>query len=426
MTQDNKFSGFYKLSIEERREIAQAWMEEDGHFIWDQMGLKSEVANQLIENYIINYELPLGLAVNFKVNDVGYIVPMAVEEPSVVAAASNGAKILGNITAKTSSREITGQIVFKTSQKFDIIQDIVLGNKEKLMSVAKEASDSMVRRGGGPSELWLEEFEKEGRSFIAVYLSFDPCDAMGANALNTVLEAMTPLIEEMISEPAIMSILSNYQPHSVTKAEVSLEVNKLHSDIEMAREIAHKIADASLFASLDPYRAATHNKGIMNGVDAVVVATGNDWRAVEASVHAYAVKEGQYRALSSWSVSSDEKFLKGTIELPLQIATVGGTLSSHPQAAWALKLLNIKSAEELSNIMAAVGLAQNFAAIRALVTDGIQKGHMRMQARALAMQVGAEVSEVEAVVQKLIKQDRMNQASAREVLQRIRNEDKGD
>lgn len=418
------FSAFYKRSIEDRSQIVKHWMGEE--FKESELALKNDLANQLIENYLFNYELPLGLAVNFKVNNKAYVIPMATEEPSVIAAASNGAKILGNISSKTSSRELTGQIVFKTKQAFDKIEEIILDNKGNLLKLAKEASDSMVRRGGGPVDIWLDKFQQSNQHFITVYLSFDPCDAMGANALNTVLETLTPVIESLISETATISILSNYQPDSITSATVSLEIDSLDKDYEKAKIIAQKIVDASLYASLDPYRAATHNKGIMNGIDALIIATGNDWRAVEAGAHAYAVKKGQYRALSEWTLSDDEQFLIGRLDIPLQLATVGGTLSSHPKASWALRLLEVKSAEELANITAAVGLVQNFAAIRALVTDGIQKGHMRMQARALALQAGAEIAEVDALVQKLIQLPRMSQSVAKEILISIRNQAKGD
>lgn len=418
MDQRQFFSGFYKHSISKRIELIESWL--DASIDSASTVLPEAYANQMIENYLFNYHLPLGVAVNLKVNNAEYVVPMAIEEPSVIAAASFGAKLLGNIQAETKERLLIGQIIMTVQQPFIEIQQIIKENKAKLLNIASQASASMVRRGGGPKDIWVEEKEHPNRNYVSVYLSLDPCDAMGANVINTVLEALSPTMESIIEGEVLMSILSNYQPQAVTIATAKVPFAHLSKDKEEAKSLAERLEMASDYAWLDPYRATTHNKGIMNGIDAVVIATGNDWRAIEAGAHAYAVKDGQYRSLTKWQVNYEDESLEGSIEIPLQVATVGGTLSSHPTAKLALKMLNTTSAKDLSNIIASVGLIQNFAAMRALVSEGIQKGHMRMQARALAMQVGATIEEIPAVVTQLNEAAQMNRDTARRILEEIR------
>ena len=418
MDQRQFFSGFYKHSISKRLELMESWLGLSINSA-DTM-LPEAYANQMIENYLFNYHLPLGVAVNLKVNNAEYVVPMAIEEPSVIAAASFGAKLLGNIQAETKERLLIGQIIMTVQQSMAEIQQIIKENKANLLDIASQASASMVRRGGGPRDIWVEEKEHPNRNYVSVYLSLDPCDAMGANVINTVLEALSPTMESIIEGEVLMSILSNYQPQAVTIATAKVPFAHLSKDKEEAKSLAERLEMASDYAWLDPYRATTHNKGIMNGIDAVVIATGNDWRAIEAGAHAYAVKDGQYRSLTKWKVNYEDESLEGSIEIPLQVATVGGTLSSHPTAKLALKMLNITSAKDLSNIIASVGLIQNFAAMRALVSEGIQKGHMRMQARALAMQVGATIEEIPAVVTQLNEAAQMNRDTARRILEEIR------
>lgn len=418
MDQRQFFSGFYKHSISKRLELMESWLGLSINSA-DTM-LPEAYANQMIENYLFNYHLPLGVAVNLKVNNAEYVVPMAIEEPSVIAAASFGAKLLGNIQAETKERLLIGQIIMTVQQSMAEIQQIIKENKANLLDIASQASASMVRRGGGPRDIWVEEKEHPNRNYISIYLSLDPCDAMGANVINTVLEALSPTMESIIEGEVLMSILSNYQPQAVTIASAKVPFAHLSNDKDEAISLAERLEMASDYAWLDPYRATTHNKGIMNGIDAVVIATGNDWRAIEAGAHAYAVKDGQYRSLTKWQVNYENEMLEGSIEIPLQVATVGGTLSSHPTAKLALQMLNITSAKVLSNVIASVGLVQNFAAMRALVSEGIQKGHMRMQARALAMQVGATIEEIPAVVTQLNEAAQMNRDTARRILEEIR------
>lgn len=426
------FDGFYKKTASERLEILHklGWSkirldQEDTTGIEEVttiegIQLPEAIANQMIENYLFNYQLPLGVAVNFIVNDIPYSVPMVVEEPSVIAAASNGAKKLGNIQARMEKREVIGQVVLAHVDNTEEIEQIIQKHQEDLLEIARSASQNMVNRGGGPRKLWTKSFNLEETNFVTVYLSFDPCEAMGANALNTVLEAITPAIERLSGHDGLMSILSNHATEAVVKARCEVPIISLHADAIEAEAIARNITHASDYALIDPYRATTHNKGIMNGIDAVLIATGNDWRAVEAGVHAYASRTGQYRSVTRWFIDQATNELVGEIEIPLQLATVGGTISVHPTAQWALALMHNPTANELAEVVAAVGLAQNFAAIRALVTDGIQKGHMALQARSLALQVGAELSEIDEVVHHLRQKDTMNSTVAKEILEEIR------
>lgn len=426
------FDGFYKKTAAERLEILHSlgWSkirlnQEDNTGIDEvltlgNVQLPEMIANQMIENYLFNYQLPLGVAVNFIINDLPYSVPMVIEEPSVIAAASNGAKKLGNIHSVMEKRHVIGQVVLAQVENPEKIEQIIADHESDLLDVARAASQNMVKRGGGPRKLWTKVFRTNESSFVTVYLSFDPCEAMGANALNTVLEAITPVIERITEQAGLMSILSNYATEAIVKARCEVPIISLHADVIQAETIARQITLASDYAKIDPFRATTHNKGIMNGIDAVLIATGNDWRAVEAGVHAYASRSGQYRSLTNWFINQETNELVGEIELPLQLATVGGTISVHPTAQWALDLMHQPTANELAEVVAAVGLAQNFAAIRALVTDGIQKGHMALQARSLALQVGAELSEIDEVVKELRKLGTMNSSNAKAILDKLR------
>lgn len=426
------FDGFYKKTAAERLEILHSlgWSkirlnQEDNTGIDEvltlgNVQLPDVIANQMIENYLFNYQLPLGVAVNFIINDLPYSVPMVIEEPSVIAAASNGAKKLGNIQSVMEKRHVIGQVVLAQVENPGEVEQIIVNHENELLDVARAASQNMVKRGGGPRKLWTKVFTTKETNFVTVYLSFDPCEAMGANALNTVLEAITPVIERITDQVGLMSILSNYATEAVVKARCEVPIISLHADVIEAETIARQITLASDYAKIDPFRATTHNKGIMNGIDAVLIATGNDWRAVEAGVHAYASRTGQYQSLTNWFINQETNELVGEIELPLQLATVGGTISVHPTAQWALDLMHQPTANELAEVVAAVGLAQNFAAIRALVTDGIQKGHMALQARSLALQVGAELSEIDEVVQELRKIGTMNSTNAKGILDKLR------
>lgn len=402
------FNQFYRKSKEERLAIIQDYIEDTIP------QLQSEIADQMIENYVYSYTLPLGVVPNVCVNGKRYVVPMVTEEPSVVAAASNGTKRLGNITAITSSRELIGQIVLIPEKNPQEVLNILTNAIPKLLTVSTELVPNMVKRGGGPTRMWANTKEQ----FVTLYVGLNPCDAMGANVMNTLLEQLSSHIQQLTHSEALLNILSNYNESSLTTAKVSIPFEII------GHEIARKIALASQYAQLDPYRAATHNKGIMNGIDAIVVATGNDWRAVEASIHSYASRTGQYKGLAQWTINEEAATLEGELTLPLPIATVGGTLSVHPTAQLSLKLMKCDNATELANIIASIGLAQNFAALRALVTVGIQKGHMAMQARSLALQVGATVEEVPILVAKLRKNGDIQRHVAEKLLSQMRDNKK--
>lgn len=414
---DERFNKFYKKSIEERLEILRDLNYLEGENL---PNLDKEVANNMIENYLLNYEIPLGLAMNFVIDGQRRLIPMAIEEPSVVAAASNGAKILGDIKTEIEDKAVVGQIVLYQIKDVTHALNQIENNKEGIFQKAASLCQSMIKRGGGPRKVWAESFEDEGESFISLYLSVDTCDAMGANTINTILESISDYVEEITDSKFLMRIISNYSTESIVKASAQVDIIKLDKDIDKARNIAKRIEKASIYADLDPYRATTHNKGIMNGIDAVVLATGNDFRAIEASAHSYACRDGEYKSLTKWRFDEASDRLYGSIEIPLPVATLGGTISVHPIAKWSLGALGNPSAKSLASIIAAVGLSQNFSAIRAIVTVGIQKGHMSLHARSVAKQVGANASEIDELVDLLKKEDKINPDRALILLEKLR------
>lgn len=410
----DKFNKFYKKTLEERRQILK-----ELNILNDQVFLAEEIGDTMIENYVLNMEIPLGLAMNFSINAKDYIIPMAIEEPSVIAAASNGAKTLGNIETTMNKKYLIGQVVLENVKNPDAAIKILEENKDNLMDLAEEHSQSMIKRGGGPKEITFKKFDQ---GFVCIYISVDTCDAMGANTINTILEALAPLAEELTDSIALLRILSNHATESVVVAETKTPVQKLNKDIEKARQVARRIEAATKYANIDPYRAVTHNKGIMNGVDAVVLATGNDFRAVEAGVHAYTVRDGQYKSLTSWTFDEENDLLLGRIEIPMAVATLGGTISINPIAKWSLEVLGNPDAKDLAKIIAAVGLVQNFSALRALVTDGIQKGHMSLHAKTLAKQIEVKEEEMDEFMDSLLKADKVNLSIAKEILAKMRGE----
>lgn len=411
-----KFDKFYKKSVKERLEILK-----DLKLLSDEVkSLDIDKANSMIENYCFNYELPLGLALNFQIDGENVLIPMVIEEPSVVAAASNGAKTLGNITTEISEKAIIGQIVLIDLEDINKAKESLDNNKSQLLEEASKYCQSMVKRGGGPRKVWSEIFSDEKGKYLSLYLSVDTCDAMGANTINTILESMTEYVEDLTQGKFLMRIISNNATESIVKASASFDVSSLHEDLEEARRIAKRIELATRYANLDPYRASTHNKGIMNGIDAVVLATGNDFRAIEASAHTYAARSGHYKALTRWTFDENKDQLMGSIELPIAVATVGGTISVHPLAKWSLNLMSNPSAKRLASIIAAVGLSQNFSAVRAIVSVGIQKGHMSLHARSVAKQAGASESELDLVVDLLKKEKKINADVAKNILRNLR------
>lgn len=405
---------FYQLTPAQRR--ATLNLSKKHQEILENMALDADIANNLIENQISEFELPMGLARNFVVNKQTYQVPMVTEEPSVVAAASNGAKIAGEFTAEVIQRLMRGQIVFYDIQAPEKVLQKLEEEEARIFQCAIEAYPSIVKRGGGLRHYETRIFEEE--KFLSVDFKIDVKDAMGANITNSILEGLSQLFREWFPQEQILfSILSNYATESLVKVSCDIPVSNLSKEGK-GQEVAEKIVAASRFSKLDTYRATTHNKGIMNGINAVVLATGNDTRAIAAGIHAYAAKDGSYQGLGTWQTHNDK--LHGELIVPLPVATVGGGVKVLPKAQTALEILGVKEAKILAQIIASVGLAQNLAALRALVSEGIQQGHMSLQARSLALSVGAKGEEVSKITARLRQEKIMNQAVAKNILEELR------
>lgn len=416
MTTD--FSHFYRRSEEDRRDtIGQVAGLTDADLALLADRAKNGDAKALIENYVTAYQLPEGAAVNLTINSRNVVVPMVTEEPSVIAAASNGAKLAsesGGVTAEVKSRLLMGQIVLQNVTVFASVDDWVALHRQELLDVAAKAHPSLIARGGGPHSLRVRDL---GAGFVSIDLYVDVKAAMGANMMNTMLEAVAAEVQSKLHPNTLFSILSNAADQSLATANVTLAIDSLKTPQMSGLEVAKRISAASQVAQIDPYRAVTHNKGIMNGVDAVVLAMGNDWRAIESAAHAFAAVDGQYRGLSQWTVT--ESALTGTLTLPLPVGTAGGATRVLPVAQVNQRIAQLDSVEDLMTLIVAVGLVQNLAALRALVTTGIQKGHMKMQLRSLAMSVGAETpAEIAAVVATLAElKDPDTQAATRALIE---------
>ena len=417
-----RLPGFAKLSPTERIEA----LLKEGLLTWDeaqilkeQKGLPLSIADQLTENVLSTFDLPFSLAPYFLINGRDYVLPMVTEEPSVVAAASFAAKLIqrsGGFTTQVHQRQMIGEIALTDVEDIEVASRRILEDKETLLQLANEAYPSIVNRGGGARDLWVEN---KG-DFLIVYLAVDPKEAMGANMLNTMLEALTDRIQKLSGGQALMAILSNLATRSLVSARCAIDFKVLSRNPEEAIELAHRMEQASQLAQVDPYRAATHNKGIFNGIDALVLATGNDWRAIEAGAHAYAAQSGSYKGLSHWTSQPKEKKLYGEITLPMPVATKGGSIGLNPTVQVSHRLLGEPSAIELAGIIASLGLAQNFAALKALVTTGIQSGHMKLQARSLALLAGAKEEEVPRLVSQLLENKPFNLEKAQTLLQELR------
>jgi len=417
-----RLPGFAKLSPTERIEA----LLKEGLLTWDeaqilkeQKGLPLSIADQLTENVLSTFDLPFSLAPYFLINGRDYVLPMVTEEPSVVAAASFAAKLIqrsGGFTTQVHQRQMIGEIALTDVEDVEVASKRILEDKETLLQLANEAYPSIVKRGGGARDLWVEN---KG-DFLIVYLAVDPKEAMGANMLNTMLEALTDRIQKLSGGQALMAILSNLATRSLVSARCAIDFKVLSRNPEEAIELAHRMEQASQLAQVDPYRAATHNKGIFNGIDALVLATGNDWRAIEAGAHAYAAQSGSYKGLSHWTSQPKEKKLYGEITLPMPVATKGGSIGLNPTVQVSHRLLGEPSAIELAGIIASLGLAQNFAALKALVTTGIQAGHMKLQARSLALLAGAKEEEVPRLVSQLLENKPFNLEKAQTLLQELR------
>lgn len=411
---EQRFSGFYKLSRNERilrlSEFAGLSKEEAALFSADG-ALEFETANRMVENALGTFPLPFGLAVNFVINGQEKAIPMALEEPSVIAAASNGAKLAlpTGFTASSTEPVMIGQIQIVKIPDMAKAVKAVADNKAALLEKANAQDAPLVKYGGGIRDLQCREIDTVRGKMLIVHILVDCRDAMGANAVNTMCEALAPELEKLTGGRKRLRILTNLAVNRVSKASCVWKKEVV------GEEAIEGILDAYAFAAADPYRAATHNKGIMNGIDSVVIATGNDWRAIEAGAHAYASITGKYLPLTRYSKTKDGDLL-GEIELPMAVGLVGGATKTHPVAKAAVKILQVKSASELAQILACVGLAQNFAALRALSTEGIQRGHMELHARNIAVLAGATGKQVDEVAQKMIADHNIRVERAKELL----------
>jgi len=419
MSKTSQLEGFYKLSSEERLKIVKEFAnlsDEEMKIIKSTGSLKLDQANRMIENVIGTIEIPLGIAVNFLINGRDYLIPMAIEEPSVIAAASNAARmarVKGGFRTSSTEPIMIGQIQL-TGLKDTSKAKKILSNKEKIIDIANEQDQMLVKIGGGAKDIEVRVLETPSGQMAIVHLLVDTRDAMGANVVNTMAEAVAPFIEEVTGGKVNLRIVSNLADTRLARAEAVFD-----SVILGGEKVVDGIIEAYEFADSDPYRCTTHNKGIMNGIAAVTLATGNDTRAIEAGAHAFAAKKGGYKPLTTWKKTLEGDLL-GRIELPMAVGTIGGATAVHPMAKICLKILGVKTARELGEVMAAVGLAQNLAALRAMVTEGIQRGHMKLHARNIAVMAGAQGEFIDKVAERLIKERKVRVDRAKEILDELK------
>jgi len=419
---ESKTPRFYELSISSRLEQLAREADlplEDLLPLGGKPILTTETADHMIENAVGVYGMPLGIARNFLINGREVLVPMAIEEPSVVAGLLLMAKLAragGGFVATTTAPEMIGQLQLLDIADPAAAKASVLAHKQELLELAGKEHPTLSRFGGGPRDIEMREIHTSPIGpFLVMHLVYDVRDAMGANAINTALEVLAPRVAQISGGRVHLRILSNLADKRLARAECTIPLAVLGFGEYTPEAVRDGIIEAWAFAAADPYRAATHNKGIMNGVDAVILATGNDWRAVEAGAHAYAARDGRYTSLTTWGVTADGS-LKGSLEMPMAVGIVGGATRSNPAAAAAIKLLKVASAAELAQVIASVGLAQNLAALRALATEGIQRGHMGLQARQVALAAGAAGDEVDRLAQQLVKENNIRSDRAVQIL----------
>ena len=421
----SRISGFYNLSIDQRRaklvesaNLAQT----DLSAYCNNGGLSTEDANHMIENVIGTHAMPLGIALNFQVNSKDVLIPMAIEEPSVVAGASFMAKIVrtgGGFQATTDEPLMIGQMQVINVVNLEEARLKIYEHKSELLSEADSIDPMLKKFGGGARDLEVRIIKESViGGFLVLHLIYDVRDAMGANAVNTACERLAPQVEAITGGKVHLRILSNLADRRLARTRCKIPVNELAFDDYAGKEVRDGIIAAYAFAAVDPYRAATHNKGIMNGVDAVVIATGNDWRAIEAGAHAYAARSGKYTSLSTWGTDAQGS-LVGTLEMPMAVGIIGGATKVHPAAQAAVKLMGVKTASELAGIIVSVGLAQNLAALRALATEGIQRGHMTLHARQVAITAGAAGDMIEKVAAQMVAEKVVRIDRAEEILNKI-------
>ncbi len=400
--------------------------EETASLLYENTTLPYGIAEQMTENCIGTFALPFSLAPNFLIDDTEYVIPMVTEEPSVVAACSYAGKLIsrsGGFKTEVHDRKMTGHVTLYDIPDLSLALKNIQKNKEKLLSIANNSYPSIIKRGGGAKDIDTKIFFEGKTHFLSFYLTVDVKEAMGANIINTMLEGVKPFLEEITGGQVLMAILSNYAIQALVTSRCWIDIKYLSNSEVEAVNIAKKMHMASILSKADISRAVTHNKGIFNGIDAVVIATGNDWRAIEAGSHAYACRNGRYEGLTTWNFNEESKKLEGNLTLPMHIASVGGSIGLNPTVKVAFDILHNPNAKTLSSIVVSVGLAQNFSALKALVTTGIQKGHMKLQARSLALLAGAFENEVSSVVYRLLMEKHMNLTAAKNILSEIRKTD---
>lgn len=418
----SRLPGFYKRPLTERAALVAQWADlerEQQAVLLGLSGLNPSQAEHMIENVIGVYALPLGIATNFLINGDDYLIPMVVEEPSIVAGVSFAAKLArsgGGFITTADDPIMIGQIQVLDLDNVYAAAGRIWEARHALLDEANTVDPVLIRLGGGARDLELRPFpDTPSGPMLVIHLLYDVRDAMGANAINTACEHLTPLIEDLTGGRVNLRILSNFADKRKATATCTIPSDVLTAGNMPGDEVAANIVEAATFAAIDPYRATTHNKGVMNGMDAVALATGNDWRALEAGAHTWAARSGQYTSLTEWHVD-DQGNLRGRIELPVAVGIVGGATRSHPTAQVALSILGVQTASELAQVMAAVGLAQNLAAIRALATEGIQRGHMSLHAKQMALAAGATGQQITEIAQRMIADGDISTEYAAELL----------
>lgn len=419
MNKSSAISGFYKLSPKDR--LAQVkdfagLTEEECNQLFNTGSLPLEVADGMIENVIGAFPLPIGVGVNFLINDKDYLIPMAIEEPSVVAAASYAAKMArdgGGFFTSSTTPVMIGQIQIVDMKDPYAARLRVLEAKIELLKKANEQDSLLVSLGGGAKDIDARVIHTGRGDMLIVELHVDCRDAMGANAVNTMVESISPTIGTVTGGRVYLRILTNLATERLARARCVIPKESVGGS-----EVVEGIINASAFAAVDPFRAATHNKGILNGIIAAITATGNDHRAIEAGAHAYAARNGKYTSLSNWEINGNGD-LVGSIELPMAVGLIGGAVRTHPIAKIALKILGVKTANELAEVCAALGLAQNLGALRALANEGIQRGHMSLHARNIAVAAGATGSMIDTVVEHMIKEKKIRMDHAKEIIKEL-------
>lgn len=423
MKKTSSISGFYKLSPKERLDIVKEFADLSQHeceLLLNTGSLPLDVADRMIENTIGAIPIPLGIGVNFLINNKDYLIPMAIEEPSVVAAASYAAKMVrkgGGFNTNSTESIMIGQIQTVKINEPNIAKLRVLEAEKKILDQANSQDPVLCSFGGGAKKVTAKVIDTKVGQMLIVELHVDCRDAMGANAVNTMCEAIAPLIEKITGGHVYLRIISNLATERLVKAKCTIPKEAVGGI-----EVVDGIVNASAFASADPYRAATHNKGILNGTIAVILATGNDHRAIEAGAHAYAAIKGQYTALSTWT-KNENNDLVGEIEMPMAVGLIGGATKTHPIAKIALKILGVKTAREFGEVLAAVGLAQNLGALRALAQEGIQRGHMALHARNVAIAAGAKKELIDLIAAKMVSERKIRVDRAQELIEEIEQND---